>query len=128
MYNYKQTFSKDWVKDFYGDFLNTEWGNTIPNSYLAIEKKEKSSSFLETKDGYVIELEVPGIEKEKIKIYSKDGNLLIEFKDRKDKEQKYSYKAKKFDLSKVEPTLKDGLLTIKIPFSEDSKENLIEIK
>ncbi len=99
----------------------------------------------ETEEGYLVEMDVPGIPKENIKISVKDNQLTItgerkSEKKEEDKDRTYHrierYYGKfqrtialpnEIDIEKIKADYKDGVLKITLPRSEKSKPKEIKI-
>jgi len=97
----------------------------------------------ETIEQYVIELEIPGVDQEKISLETQDGNLLVHGEKRIEKdatgsayqlvERSYGPFSRKFQLPRnVDPAgiravLKNGVLTISVP-KKDMPSNSVSIK
>lgn len=99
--------------------------------------------FEELEDKYLVELEVPGVQKDEINLSLKNEILTISWnRKREKKEEKTTRKSyersegsftRSFNVDGAEPdkiqaALKDGVLKIVLPKSENSKAKKIEIK
>jgi len=99
--------------------------------------------FEELEDKYLVELEVPGVKKDEINLSLKNDTLTISWsRKREKKEEKTARKSyersegsftRSFDVDgadpdKIQAALKDGVLKIVLPKSENSKAKKIEIK
>lgn len=93
-----------------------------------------SGRVYKTKDGYMIEMAVPGYEKSDINISVEENNLIIASKE----EMELDYWKKPFkhviglpsstvNVAKTNAHMKDGILKIKLPFDETKKPISIEI-
>jgi len=100
----------------------------------------------ETKHGLHFEVACTGLTKEDVELHIEGDLLVIRYdknaKASQDKDsQNYIHRgiarrsfslgyriASKFDLSKAEATMENGLLAIHIPFAEESKPKLLQIK
>jgi len=88
----------------------------------------------EDDDNYYIRAEVPGLTKEDIDINYEEDTITIladwkeEVKDgvRKGKFEK-SFAVRNIDTESLEATLKDGILKLKLPKSQDAKPKKIQI-
>jgi HSP20 family protein len=98
----------------------------------------------EDKDKFSVKVEVPGMKREDIDI-SLDGNTLTvsgELKDEEEHKDSETYRAERFfgrfqrsitlpqpvDPNRITATYKDGVLTITLPKTEESKRKQIEVK
>ena len=118
-------------------FGDTDTGNeTLPTWYPAAD-------IYETKEDYVFELEVPGLKKDDINIELKDHNLSIKGDKKEEKEVKKddyhrieSYSGtfsrsfvlpKDIDAKKVNASMKDGVLELRVAKAEEQKPKAIPI-
>src|SRR5213078_300284 len=96
----------------------------------------------ETEDGYVVEAEVPGVKREDVNI-EVAGNDLSITGEIKEKERKgalrrrtrrtgrFEYRVRlpeQVDASKIEASLDQGVLAVRVPKSERAQRQKIEIK
>jgi HSP20 family protein len=109
---------------------------TLPTWYPAAD-------IYETKDDYVFKLEVPGLNKDDINVELKDHTLSIKGEKKEEKEVKKddyhrieSYSGtfsrsfvlpKDIDARKVNASLKDGVLELRVPKTEEQKPKAIPI-
>lgn len=114
-------FSKLWengITPDWDDFFESDFKIT---TRFKTEKTDKQ---------YIIKLEVPGYEKEQIKIEIQDGNMIISTRDIPDLDKNKSHDSlckglrsfrqimslpSDIDKEGIAPTLKNGILTITIP-------------
>lgn len=100
---------------------------------------------IEAKDGLMVKVEVPGLEKDNFKVSVEDNVLTISGEkkmeyDEKDKEQNYHRIERTYgcfsrsftlprtvDVQKVKANYKNGILEVKLPKSEEAKPKEIEI-
>lgn len=99
---------------------------------------------VEDKDKYIVTAELPGLNREDIHIYFKEGALVIEGERKKEREEKglnyhrlerrYGKFYRTFNLGskvkvdKINATYKDGILTVDLPKVEEVKPKEIEVK
>ncbi len=127
--------------DLFDDFLDDNFFNKKEKSLMKTDIKEK-------KDKYIIEMDLPGFEKENIKLELNNGYLTITGKQENkidEEEEKYVHKERFYgectrsfyvgDNIKeedIEAEFKNGTLKIDIPKKDEQKENpetkQIEIK
>jgi HSP20 family protein len=98
----------------------------------------------EDKDKFTVKVELPGMKREDIDI-SLDGNTLTvagELKEEEEHKEADTYRAERFfgrfqrsitlpqpvDPNRINATYKDGVLTISLPKTEESKRKQIEVK
>jgi len=109
-----------------------------------LQPSKLATDIYETDKDVVIEMEIPGFQKENIKISFQDGYLKVEGKAeeaKKEKEKNYWRKEIKrgsfvkviplttdVDSKKAKATFKDGVLKITLPKIEIEKESGEEIK
>lgn len=123
--------------DMFNDFFNDNW---YPFSYNRSFKLDVA----EEKDTYVVEAELPGVDKGNISVEMNDGTLVIgvEQKDEIDesnkkyvhRERRYSSMQRSVYLGNVKPDgitakMENGILQITVPKDEHaSKSNRIDIQ
>jgi len=127
--------------DLFDDFLDDDFFNKKEKSLMKTDIKEK-------KDKYIIEMDLPGFEKENIKLELNNGYLTITGKQENkidEEEEKYVHKERFYgectrsfyvgDNIKeedIEAEFKNGTLKIDIPKKDEQKEipktKQIEIK
>lgn len=102
------------------------------------------SDVVETDNEYKIMLDIPGVEKNDIKVSVKNGMLCVSGERKNEKEYKNSnyYKIEKaygkyyrsfslpenIDEKKIEAEFKNGTLTLHLPKTEEAKPKQIEVK
>lgn len=137
------------------DFWNDGFGKGVPSLFDWNEKSlfkgwdddlskilNGRCDFEESDDGYSIELEVPGVNRDEIDISLKNDNLTIswsrkaEKKRDKKKKQRYERREGSFsrsfyvegaDIEKINAELKNGVLKITLPKLEEAKPQVIQI-
>ncbi len=98
----------------------------------------------ENKDQYILNMDLPGVSKENLKLSFHDGELIISGERKQEKEDKdskyhriertYGKYYRSFTLpqtiqaDKINAEFKDGQLTITVPKSEEAKPKELEIK
>ncbi|MGI6360001.1 MAG: Hsp20/alpha crystallin family protein [Acholeplasmatales bacterium] len=114
-------------RDFFEDFFN-DFNVTTPSITNALMKTD----IKETKKGYELLVDLPGIQKEDVKVSIENGYLQIEAEikqenDEKDADSKYirreryygqvkrSYYVGDISIDDVKGSFKDGVLKIQIP-------------
>jgi HSP20 family protein len=95
----------------------------------------------ETADAYLVELDVPGVRREDIDVEMMGNELVItgELKE-KERDGRFHHRTRRFgrfgyrttlprqvDADKIEATMDNGVLTVRIPKSESVKPRRIEI-
>jgi HSP20 family protein len=96
----------------------------------------------ETEDAWIIEAELPGVDKKDVDVELRDSELIISG-DIKDKERKgilrrqtrktgeFEYRVTlpgQSDPDRIEANLHDGVLTVRVPKTETAKPKRIEVK
>lgn len=124
---------------FFDSFLNNDWMNDeVSGSWLPVV------DISETDNGYHFEAELPGLDKEDVKISMNDQVLTIsgekkyENKDEKANchrmERRYGKFERKFRINsevlidKIDAVFKNGVLSINVPKAEIAKPKNIEVK
>ena len=118
-----------------GDDVDKEYENAVWSP---------SSDIYEDKENYVLTLDLPGINKDNVKISYVDGQLNISGERKNEKESKdgtyhrversYGKYFRSFSLpkeikdDKIDAEFKDGQLTITVPKAEEVKPKEIDIK
>lgn len=103
-----------------------------------------SLDFSESKDGYAVKVEIPGIDPKEIHVAVENGVLTIKGEKRQEKEQKdeHYYRVERsygsfsrsvrlpgaVDGEKVSATFKNGVLTVSLPKSAAAKGTQIPVK
>jgi HSP20 family molecular chaperone IbpA len=111
---------------------------------FAESKVKYPVDIIETTDGLRFEVAAPGLNQDDVEIAVKDGDILSILYDKTSETKegdKYLHSGiakrsfsmgwrigNKFDLSKIEASMKNGLLTIKIPYSPEAELKKIKIK
>ena len=107
--------------ELFGNFFNFDTPKARKNA--AVEKTEKE---------FILTTELPGFKKEDVKISTENNILKITAKrNRLIKQEEYekSYSLEdSIDIEKITAKLEDGILTIKLPFKEKAKPNVITIQ
>ena len=136
-YNFKELIFMMMIprrRDF--DLLDDMFGGVFFNEG---ESKLMKTDIKEKKDEYVIDIDLPGYEKEGIKINIQDGQLTVHAtvnKEEKDEEkgkfvrkERYSgecsrsfYVGENVTENEIKAKFKNGTLTIEIPKKEEKKE------
>jgi HSP20 family protein len=121
-----------------------EFFNMVNSIVEEIEKTEKKgftpkATIIETEESFLINLDLPGVEKEDIKISITEGKLIIKG-ERKATEYKYSESLYgefekvfpinefKIDKSLISSKMKNGVLEIKLMKKEKEGETIIDIE
>jgi len=122
-------------EDFFGHpLVRTEWSDGAWNPTMDVS---------ETKDDLVIKAEMPGMNKEDVKISIHDNVLTLKGEKKQEKEEKdanyhriersYGSFCRSFTLptsvkaDKVKATYKDGVLNVTLPKTEEAKPKEIPI-
>ena len=120
--------------DFFGrtarEFTNGHWAPAV--------------DIAENKDNLTVNVEVPGMKKEDVKVTFQDGILTIKGERKQEKEEKkrdYHYMERSFgsfrrsvqlpstvDAEKVDATFKNGVLTVKLAKRADAKPKRITVR
>ena len=96
----------------------------------------------ETDDAWVIEAELPGVDRKDVNVEMRDSELIItgelKEKERKGRLRRRTRKTGQFeyrvtlpgqsDSENIEANLHDGVLTVRVPKSETAKPRRIEVK
>lgn len=130
---------------FFPQRFHNMFNSFLDDSKLASDNMNfmPASDIIETKDAFEIKISLPGIKKEDVKI-SIEGNMLSiegerksEFKEENDKFLRKEFSYGKFsrsfnigksDASRIEAEMKDGILNITLPKTQETKLNHITIK
>jgi HSP20 family protein len=127
--------------------VNRFFDDDFLSNWFDLEKADSSwcpsTDIYESKKEYVFKVELPGIKKEDIKIEVKDDILTIKGERKEEKEVKKddyhkieSYSGsfsrsfhipKGIDEKKIKAELKDGILELKVPKSEEKKVKQVPI-
>ena len=128
-------FESNWIEEAFQE-MDRIWahvGTGFPPTDLLVEKDTGET---------ILRLAIAGYDRDSISVTTDNDSIIIEGEAQK-KEDKYAvisqgikasnFKARypmsnKFDLSKIEASFVDGILTIKVPVAEEKKPKKIEIK
>ncbi|MFW5847577.1 MAG: Hsp20/alpha crystallin family protein [bacterium] len=122
--------------DIFEDFWNFKPVSYDRNMFTPL------GDVIETEKEYNIDLMLPGIKKDDIKIKIEDGKISIEGERKENKENKFNHKETWFgkfkktyvlpddiNVDNVDASYEDGILKVKIPKdTEKIKSKLIEVK
>jgi HSP20 family protein len=95
-------------------------------------------------DGYVVKMEIPGVDKNDVKITMQDNTLTVRGEKKQERESRgsnyhrversFGAFQRSFTLSssvkpeKIDASFKDGILNIELPKAEESKPKQIDVK
>ena len=105
--------------------------DNLAETFLRPEFETLSSDVNETKDHYLMSLDMPGVKKENLKIEFQENQIVITGQRLGRTQTQYR---KMFSLpmnieaDKIEASLEDGVLNIVVPKAESAKPRSIEIK
>ncbi|MBK9294420.1 MAG: Hsp20/alpha crystallin family protein [Oligoflexia bacterium] len=121
--------------------LMTPWGDfdKLFDGFLAptVTKAQSFTNVEETQNHYLLSIDMPGVNKEDIKIELKDGSLLVQGERKYKKnnsEESYYYQNsfflgnERFDAKDIEAKFENGVLNLTVAKSEKSKPQLIAVK
>jgi len=128
---------RSWFNDLFDENLGRSLARPSVNHwYPAVD-------VLESKDAYLIRAELPGMQRDEIKVEVKDGNLVLSGETKTEKpadgveyrhvERVAAKFHRSFSLPEtaksdgVEATYKDGILEIRVPKAEEAKPRQIAI-
>ncbi len=113
-------------------------------TFSGLQNWYPSADIAESKDAYMVKVELPGVTKEDVKTTLQENVLTIQGEKKQEKETKetnyhrlertYGSFSRSFRLpslikaDKIDANYKDGVLTIVLPKSEEAKSKEIEIK
>ena len=115
------------------------WDEVLPDSFFTEKETKIMKTDLKEKDGkYLLEIDVPGYDKEDIKIELHDGYLTVSAEKNEEKEDKHAkylkrerftgmcsrsyYVGENVTENEIKAKFKNGTLTIEIPKKEEKKE------
>jgi len=121
------------MERFFGDDGGWEGGDFVPTTDVA-----------ETKNAFVVTVDLPGMKPEEVKVELQNGNLWVWGKREEEKEEKektYHRIERRYgefrrvlplpasiDEARVEAKFEHGVLTITVPKAEEAKAKAIEVK
>lgn len=127
----------------------TPFKNFLRDDFFSIPEKFSSKfspavDIIRTKTGFEIKADLPGISKENLQVTAEGRELTISGtrSESQDKDQvftreervnfteferKFSLDTEALDTTRVEASLKDGILSVKIPFKEQSLPRQITV-
>lgn len=129
---FRRLLEDDFFKPFFRGGEEDNWSTDYP-----------AADIFETKDDYILKLEVPGMKKDDIKVEINQNTLTVSGERKQDsdvKEDNY-HRVERFygsfnrsftlpgetDTAKIKATMKDGILELKIPKAEEKKAKSISI-
>ena len=112
--------------------------NTIFDEFYTLTKPTNLLQTYHTDESTVCIMDLPGYNKDNLKVEIKDGTLLIEGKRSisveglKSSVKNHSISrtytiGNKYDDEKVTAEIKDGILTITLPFKDEKKKKVISL-
>ncbi len=138
---FHRLFEDDFFKDFGINAVSDEGPQTVKDDCCG--DWFPAADIFETKDDYVVNLEVPGISKEDINIEFVNNTLSIkgERKEEKEVEEENYHRVERFngafnrsftlpgetDGNKINASMKDGILELRIPKAAEKKIKSIPI-
>ena len=125
-------------------FFDNAFGSLLNKDYYEEGRLTPTVDVYEKDDKYVINAEIPGLEKEDIKIDVKDGALSLsgekKYEEKKEDEnyirveRRYGKFERRFnlpenvDVEKVSANYKNGVLEVTLPKKEEAKPKQIDVK
>ncbi|HTX17537.1 MAG TPA: Hsp20/alpha crystallin family protein [Bacteroidota bacterium] len=119
-------------------------GDLFDTKALSAQPWSPAIDVSETKDSYVIHAELPGVKKDEVKITMHENLITIKGEKKSEEEKKgenyhriersYGSFERSFTLpgsvkgDAVEASYKDGVLTVMLPKTEESKEKVVDVK
>ena len=94
---------------------------------ILFHRNWRPTDITEDEKSYRIEVELPGFKKNEIKVTTKGNSLVISAKNNKSSYTR-AFSSSGADLSKIESTLENGVLTINIAKTLEAQEKVIDIK
>lgn len=129
------------INRMFDSFFRSGW---IEDTGLAPSTWSPATDIVETQNGYLVKVELPGMSKDDVSITMQDNQLTIRGEKKREKEGKdegyhrveRSYGAfqrcftlpSAVDASKIDASFTDGILTVVLPRSEAAKPKTIEVK
>ena len=123
------------------DILAKNFFNASEYAPLTDLKLPHPVDIYQTDDHLVFEIACTGLDKNDLEIQVRDNTLRVLYDKQGSDDKEYLYKGitkrsfnlgwkidSKFDLDKAEATFKSGLLTVEVPFKEESKSKVLKIK
>jgi HSP20 family protein len=126
------------------NFFRDDFQKDSETNNLSMTSWSPSTDIYETKDEYVFKLEVPGMTKDNIEIEFKDDTVIIKGEKKEETEvKKEDYHRvertcgsfsrsfnlpKNVDEKRIDASMKDGILELRIPKKEEAKAKAIPIK
>lgn len=132
------------LQDRMNQILKSDFFKEGEANDMSMTSWSPATDIFETKDAYVFKLEVPGMKKEDIEIEFNNDTLVIKGDRKEEKEVKEddyhrierrcggftrSFNIpKNIDEKKIDASMKDGVLELRLPKKEESKTKAIPIK
>jgi len=109
----------NWVDSLFNDL----WRQP---SFL-FERNWRPTDIEEGKDNYTINVELPGFSKSEVNVSVQNSTLKVSAKNKKSSYVR-SFSIGNWQVDKANVELKNGILTVTVPKSEQQKEKSLEIK
>jgi HSP20 family protein len=133
------TLFKDEMERMFDHLFEPRWG-----ALEAVGEWTPKLDFSETKDAYVVKLEVPGVEQKEISVALEDQFLTVrgeKSREKEEKDEKFHRVERAWgafartirlpgsvDTEKTTAAFKDGLLTVTLPKTAAAKGSFIPVK
>ncbi len=128
---------RSWFDDLFDEGLGRSLARPSANHW------QPAVDLLESKDAYLIRAELPGMQRDDIKVEVKDGSLVLSGETKSEKpaegveyrhvERRAAKFSRSFSLPEtvkpdaIEASYKDGILEIRVPKAEEAKPRQIAI-
>lgn len=100
---------------YYNDWFDTLFDGLVP-VFETAQGKRDSTVYADDKGNFNLEMELPGIKKDEVKITHENNYLVIQAKSKRKNAEKRTYlPADKWDIDKAEVNYENGLLEVKVP-------------
>jgi len=129
------------INRMFNDFFRSGWAE---DSSLVPTAWSPATDITEESDAFVVNVELPGLGKQDVKITMENGTLTIKGEKKQEKESKnpnyhrversYGAFQRSFVLpatvvaEKVDASFADGILTVRLPKAEEARAKAVDVK
>lgn len=100
---------------YYNDWFDTLFDGLLP-IFNDVASKRDSAIYADDKGNFKLEMELPGVKKEQIKVTHENNYLVVKATSKRKNAEKRTYlPVSRWDVDKAEVSYENGLMEIKVP-------------